>query len=192
MTAPSVAARLVSPVTDRDHQLGAPTAPVTLVEYADFECSYCGQAYHVVKALERRLGRGLRVVYRHFPLTVVHPDAEPAALAAEAAGAQGKFWQMHGLLFEHQTALDRDALESYAAALGLDMRRFTRELEGRVHADRVREDFMGGIRSGVNGTPTFFINGLRHDGAYDLGSLLSALQKAAPSAMDERRRAPHK
>jgi protein-disulfide isomerase len=187
MTALSFAAgQLVAPVSSRDHQLGEPTAPLTLVEYADFECSYCGGAYHVVKALERQLGRRLRVVFRHFPLAVVHPHAELAAEAAEAAAAQRQFWRMHALLFEHQTALDGQALTNYAAALGLDLARFTRELRERVHAAHVQEDFMGGVRSGANGTPTFFINGTRHDGPYDFENLLAALENAAPSAMQEK------
>jgi protein-disulfide isomerase len=188
MTQRSSAARLVVPVTERDHCLGSPTAPVTLVEYGDFECAHCGQAYHVVKALVRRLGKQLRLVYRHFPLTVVHPHAELAAEAAEAAGSQNRFWQMHALLFEHQSALGGQGLLSYAASLELDLQRFAAELSEHVHAERIREDFMGGVRSGVNGTPTFFINGLRHDAPWDFGSLLSAVEAATPSVIDERRR----
>jgi protein-disulfide isomerase len=173
----SAAARLVVPVSNRDHILGQVTAPVTLVEYGDYECSYCGQAHHVVKQLRQLLGRQLCFVFRHFPLTTVHPHAELAAEAAEAAGAQGKFWEIHDVLFEHQHALAPDDLVRYAAALGLDLSEFSSELARHVHAPRVREDFMGGVRSGVNGTPSFFINGVRHDGSFDFDTLLNAIEQ---------------
>jgi protein-disulfide isomerase len=167
------------PVSERDHVIGPRTAPVTLVEYGDFECPYCGAAHPVVKEVQRRLANGLRFAFRHFPLTRVHPHAEHAAEAAEAAGAQGKFWEMHDLLFEHQNALEDEDLLLYAAFLGLDMDRFASELELGVHAPRVRDDFLSGVRSGVNGTPTFFINGRRHEGAADLQTLLAAIAAAA-------------
>jgi protein-disulfide isomerase len=171
----SAAPRLTLPVSARDHILGSVTAPVTVVEYGDYECPYCGQAHHVVKQLRQLLGRRLCFVFRHFPLTRVHPHAQQAA---EAAGAQGKFWEMHSMLFEHQHALAADDLVRYAAALGLDLSRFSSELIGHVHATRVREDFMSGVRSGVNGTPTFFINGVRHDGTFDLDTLVNAIEVA--------------
>jgi protein-disulfide isomerase len=174
----SAAPRLTMPVSTRDHILGPTTAPVTLVEYGDYECPYCGQAHHVIKQLQRLLGRQLRFVFRHFPLTMAHPHAQHAAEAAEAAGGQGKFWEMHYVLFEHQHALDDGALVQYAAGLGLDLHRFTGELASHIHAARVREDFMSGVRSGVNGTPTFFINGMRHDGMFDFDTLLSAIEYA--------------
>ncbi|MDB5310449.1 MAG: bdbD [Gemmataceae bacterium] len=169
-------ARLTVPVTAADHVLGPPAAPVTLVEYGDFECPFCGQAHGVVRALREQLGRQLRFVFRHFPLTTVHPHAQHAAEAAEAAGAEGKFWEMHDVLFEHQDALEDSDLVRYAAALGLDQTRFILELAGHVHAARVRADFLGGVRSGVNGTPTFFINGWRHDGPFDFDTLLEAIE----------------
>lgn len=181
-------ARLAVPVSERDHVLGPLAAPVTLVEFGDYQCRHCGHAYHIQNALERRLSKRLRIVYRHFPLSVSHPRAEVAAEAAEAAGAQGKFWQMHALLFENQGELDDAALLRYAAHLGLDLPRFRRELGERVYSDRIREDFMVGIRSGANGTPTFFINGLRHDGLQDFTTLLQALEAASPPAIDGRRR----
>jgi protein-disulfide isomerase len=185
---PTGGARLVVPVGERDHVLGPLMAPVTLVEFGDYQCRQCGQAYHIQNALERRMPKRLRIVYRHFPLSVSHPRAEVAAEAAEAAAAQGKFWQMHALMFENQAQLDDAALLRYAAHLDLDVARFRRELGERVHADRVREDFMIGIRSGANGTPTFFINGVRHDGFQDFATLLQALEAASPPAIDGRRR----
>jgi protein-disulfide isomerase len=170
---------LTPPVGDRDHVIGPRTAPVTLVEYGDYECPYCGAAHPVVKEVRRRLGNSLRFAFRHFPLTRVHPHAQHAAEAAEAAGAQGKFWQMHDQLFEHQEALDDADLLLYAAAIGLDLDRFLNELETGVHAARVREDFLSGVRSGVNGTPTFFINGRRHEGASDVQTLLAVIAATA-------------
>jgi protein-disulfide isomerase len=124
------------------------------------------------------MGNQLRVVFRNFPLTQIHPHSEHAAEAAESAGGQGMFWEMHDTLYEHQNALDDLHLVEYAAEIGLDLPRFERDMAMHTYADRVREDFMSGVRSGVNGTPTFFINGRRHDGSYDLVSLMSALEKA--------------
>ncbi len=158
--------RLTPPVSDDDHAAGPADAPVTLVEYGDYECPYCGMAYPVVKALQRELGTRLRLVFRNFPLAEAHPHARHAAQAAEAASAQGKFWEMHDMLFEHQHALaDADLIE-YARELGLDAERVAQELEDGTHAKRVRDDFRHGVRSGVNGTPTFFINGERYDGSW--------------------------
>ena len=167
---------LVTPVSDRDHVQGPPDAPVTLLEYGDYQCPYCGAAHPIVKALQRRLGDTMRFAFRHFPLATIHEYAEGAAEAAEAAGAQGKFWAMHDMLFENQPNLDFDSLVAYATELGLDAERFALELENHVHAPRVREDFVSGIRSGVNGTPTFFINGMRHEGSFDFESMLEAIQ----------------
>jgi len=169
------------PVGPRDHKQGSEDAPVTLVEYGDYECPYCGAAHPVVKEIKRRLGDQLCFVFRHFPLTQIHPHAENATEAAEAAGAEGKFWQMHDTLFENQQALDDVHLVRYAAALKLDVDRFERELAEHLYAKRVREDFLSGVRSGVNGTPTFFINGVRHDDSYELETLLAAIEAAMPS-----------
>jgi protein-disulfide isomerase len=176
-------AALTTPVSeDRDHIQGPADAGVTLVEYGDFECPYCGAAYPIVKDVQARMGDRLRFVFRNFPITTSHLHAEHAAEAAEAAASQAKFWQMHDVLFENQRRLrDRD-LSAYAEQLGLDVERFDRELAEHVYADRVREDFMSGVRSGVNGTPTFFVNGARHDDSYDLETLLAALEGAAASA----------
>src|ERR1700730_4102488 len=161
-------AKLAPLVSQRDHQLGPETAPVTLVEYGDYECPYCGEAYPIVKEIQRRLGDRLRFVFRNFPLAQSHPHAEHAAEAAEAAAAQEKFWEMHDYLFEHQQALDDAHLVQYAAALHLDKEMFVREMTEHVHTNRVHEDFMSGVRSGVNGTPTFFTIGQSHVRCYEL------------------------
>jgi protein-disulfide isomerase len=174
----SPTARLKPPIGENDHVQGPANAPVTIVEYGDYECPYCGEAYPVTKALQKRLGDQLRFVFRNFPLSEMHPHAENAAEAAEAAGAQGKFWEMHDMLYENQAALEPEDLVRYAQALHLDARRFVKEISEHLYAERVREDFGSGVRSGVNGTPTFFINGVRHDGPFDLASLLAAIEEA--------------
>jgi protein-disulfide isomerase len=167
---------LTLPVTEgRDHIQGPATAKVTLVEYGDYQCPHCLQAYPIMLDLQEHMGERMRLVFRNFPITTIHPDAQNAAEAAEAAGAQGKFWEMHDYLFEHQSRLDDVALLSYAADLGLDVARFMADLETHAFAARVHEDFLSGVRSGVNGTPTFFINGLRHDGPWDLETLTAAI-----------------
>ena len=179
--------RLTPPVSDRDHAAGLADAPVTLVEYGDYECPYCGMAYPIVKALQRQLAADLRFVFRNFPLAEAHPHARHAAQAAEAAAAQGKFWEMHDMLFEHQDALTDADLIGYARELGLDAERVARELENGTHAKRVRDDFRNGVRSGVNGTPTFFINGQRYDGSWmNEKKLVGALR----AAVDANREAP--
>lgn len=167
------------PVSVRDHIQGSPDAQVTLLEYGDYECPYCGQAYYVINELRDLFGDGLRLVYRNFPLTTVHPHAQHAAEAAEAAGAQGRFWEMHDTLYEHQNQLTDRHLKLYASQIGLDMSRFNREISVHAWAPRVREDFLSGARSGVNGTPTFFINGVRHVGLVDVPSLQMAIEDAA-------------
>ena len=176
---PAATGKLKPPVGANDHVQGPAKAPVTLVEYGDYECPYCGEAYPVVKALQKRLGDQMRFVFRNFPLAEAHPHAEHAAEAAEAAGAQGKFWEMHDLLYENQDALEDEDLVRYARALHLDVPRFVKEMESGAYLERVREDFRSGVRSGVNGTPSFFINGARHDGPFDLASLLAAIEEAA-------------
>ena len=168
--------RLTVPVGERDHLLGPATAPVTLVEYGDYECPYCGAAHASVEQVRQVMGNDLCFVFRHFPLSQIHPHAYQAAEAAEAAGAQNRFWEMHHLLFANQDRLGLRDLIGYAGALGLDLERFVTDLRGHAHAGRLREDFLSGVRSGVNGTPTFFVNGLRHDGGYDVEVLLEALR----------------
>ena len=173
-------ATLTLPVSeDRDHIQGPAEAAVTLVEYGDYECPYCGAAYPMIKEVQERMGERLRFVFRNFPISTSHPHAEQAAEAAEAAATQGRFWQMHDLLYENQQRLGDEDLRSYAEQLGLEVEPFDQELAEHVHAPRVHEDFMSGVRSGVNGTPTFYINGSRHDDSYDAETLLAALERAA-------------
>jgi protein-disulfide isomerase len=171
---------LTVPVTeDRDHIQGPANAAVTVVEYGDYECPYCGAAYPIVKEVQNRMGERLRFAFRNFPIPTSHPHAEQAAEAAEAAANQGRFWEMHDLLYENQQRLRDQDLRAYAERLGLAVERFDKELAEHVHAARVQEDFMSGVRSGVNGTPTFYINGARHDASYELDTLLAALERAA-------------
>jgi protein-disulfide isomerase len=164
---------------ERDHIQGPADAAVTLVEYGDYECPYCGAAYPIIKEVQARMGDRLRFVFRNFPIVTSHPHAEQAAEAAEGASDQDAFWPMHDLLYERQRHLRDEDLHSYAEELGLDLDRFDAELADHLHAPRVREDFMSGVRSGVNGTPTFYIDGVRHDDSYDADTLLRALEQAA-------------
>ena len=176
-------AKLVIPVSDRDHSVGPADAPVTLVEYGDFECPHCRRAYPVVQGVRRHMGDNLRFVFRDFPLSEAHPHAERAAEAAEAAGAQGHFWEMHDVLFHNQDALEDADLLTYAAQIGIDPQRVARELAAGTHVKKIRDDFRGGVRSGVNGTPTFFINGVRYDGNWsDTAEFRQALTDAAAHA----------
>ena len=167
--------KLALPMPDRDHIQGSIDAPIALVEYGDYECPYCGEAYPIVKAIQERLSDRLCFAFRNFPLINSHPHAQHAAEAAEAAGAQGRFWEMHDLLYENQDALEDEYLARYAATLGLDAEPLIKEVLAGAHTARVREDFRSGARLGVNGTPSFFINGVRYDGATDVEELLSAL-----------------
>jgi protein-disulfide isomerase len=174
---------LTLPVSEgRDHVQGPADAGVTLVEYGDYECPYCGAAYPIIKEVQARMGERLRFVFRNFPIATSHPHAGQAAEAAEAAAAQGKFWEMHDLLYENQKRLRDEDLRGYAEKLGLDLDRFDKDLTGHVHAARVHEDFMSGVRSGVNGTPTFYIDGIRYDDPYDVDTLLSALGQVVQRA----------
>ena len=173
----------------RDHIRGGEDAPVTLVEYGDYECPYCGQAEVVVRELLVSFGDDLRYVWRHLPLNDVHPRAQLAAEAAEAAGAQGAFWEMHDRLLDHQDALTPGDLGSHGEALGLDIDRFWDELRRRRYAGRVEEDVASADASGVAGTPSFFINGKRHRGAYDVDTLTAAVRAARARAVSVRRHA---
>jgi protein-disulfide isomerase len=164
------------PQSRRDHIQGPIDAPSALVEYGDYECPYCGEAYPIIKAVQERLGDRLCFAFRNFPLVNAHPHAQHAAEAAEAASVQGRFWEMHDLLFENQNALEDEDLVQYATALGLDARRLIGEVAAGTHTARVREDFRSGARGGVNGTPTFFINGARYDGEPSVNALLAALR----------------
>lgn len=177
-------AQLVIPVSNNDHVAGPENAPVTLIEYGDFECPHCGRAEPIVQGIRRYMGDRLRFVFRQFPLAEAHPHAEAAAEASEAAGAQGKFWEMHDILFRHQRALGTKDLIDYAAEVGADSERVAKELADGVYRRKVRDDFRGGIRSGVNGTPTFFINGIRFDGNWaDTDEFLQALGDAAGASI---------
>ena len=167
------------PDPDRDHLQGTVDAPIALLEYGDYECPFCGEVQPIVTEIQRRLGDDLCFAFRHFPLTNVHPHAEHAAEAAEAAGEQGAFWLMHETLFANQDALDDESLAQYAATLGLDEIRVLQEVISNAHAHRIREDFRSGVRAGVNGTPCFFINGQRYDGACALEPLLDAVSQPA-------------
>jgi protein-disulfide isomerase len=172
-------ARLTLPVGARDHVQGPDTAPLTLLEYGDFECPQCGQVYPIVKELQRAFGDRLRFVFRHFPLTNNHPHAQHAAEAAEWAASRGRFWEMHDALFGDQAALsDRHILER-ATALGLPPAPLETAWVTHTYLARVKEDFRSGIQSGVSGTPAFFINGVRHTGLWDADSLTRALEDAA-------------
>ena len=166
-----------------DHVRGPDTAPVTLVEYGDFECPYCGRAEPALRDLLAEFGDDLRYVYRHLPLPDVHPRAKIAAEASEAAGSQGAFWEMHDLLFEHQDALRPADLLDYARQLGLDVERFERELRRHEYTARIARDIQSADLSGVTGTPSFFVNGERHYGAYDLASLETAVRTARKRAV---------
>jgi formate-nitrite transporter family protein len=170
---------LVYPVTERDHAQGPPNAPITLLEYGDYECPYCGRAYPIVKELQQRMGGRLRFVFRNFPLNSVHPHASIAAQSAEAASAQGKFWEMHDMLYEHQDDLADADLTQYALKLGLELYRFRSDLASEIFARRIEEDVRTGKASGVTGTPSLFINGKRYRGPLELPALESALQEAA-------------
>lgn len=169
---------LLVPVNANDHIQGSADAEWTLVEYGDYECPFCGQAYPIVKQLQERLGDRLSVVFRNFPLRQIHPNAEHAAEAAEFAGAYGSFWKMHDLLFENQQHLDDEFLFGLAAKIALSAHKLRRSIASEIYRERIDDDFRGGIRSGVNGTPTFFINGIRHNGPFDFDTLLRAFAEA--------------
>ncbi len=163
------------PVGERDHSHGPANALAVLVEYGDYECPICGAAYVTVKEIQQSLGPRLKFVFRNFPITGMHHHAKDAAQAAEAAAAQGAFWEMHDMLFENQDDLTPEDLKRYATELGLDASRLIGEVQADLYAKRIEEDFRSGVRSGVNGTPTFFINGLRYDGPRDVESMVKTL-----------------
>jgi protein-disulfide isomerase len=169
------ASKFLFPHADHDHIQGPTDAPIALVEYGDYECPYCGEAYPIVKAIQKALGKRLCFAFRNFPLVNSHPHAEHAAEAAEAAAAQGRFWEMHDALYENQEALEDTDLARYASALGLDGDRVIREVLTGAHALRIREDLKGGVRAGVDGTPCFFVNGVMYDGPTDYEEMLAAL-----------------
>jgi protein-disulfide isomerase len=175
---------LTEPVSAKDHAQGPAKAPVTLVEYGDYECPACGAAYPDLKEVQEEMGENLRFVFRNFPLSNMHPHAFAAAEAAEAAAAQGKFWEMHDMLYEHQDDLEPDTLVSYAEALGLDINRFVKDVNEGAFKTKIKHDFQTGVMSGVNGTPSLFINGERYDGSLDAETLLEVLQAVAIESGD--------
>ena len=174
-------AMLKIPITPRDHRRGDPGAPVILVEYGDYQCPYCAMAQPVVRELLHSFGADLALVYRHFPITEAHPLAATAAQAAEFAGDHNAFWDMHEALFANQPRLSLPAIFGIAGALGLSQTELQQALSAGTYAQKVRDDFMGGVRSGVNGTPCFFINGLRHDGAHGFPELATAIAAVLPT-----------
>ncbi|MGI0090829.1 MAG: DsbA family protein [Nitrososphaerales archaeon] len=170
--------KLTLPVSEgRDHIEGGSKAKVTLVEYGDYQCPYCGQAYPIVKKVQEKYKNRLRFVFRNFPLTEIHPRAEFGAEMAEASGAQGKFWDMHDYIYVNQASLNNeDLFLGFAKSkLSLDEDKISREVDKHFYSPRIREDFLSGVRSGVNGTPTFFLNDRRHDGSYEFNSLTDAV-----------------
>ncbi len=177
-----MATYLSRPVSHRDHVIGPHEAPVTLVEYGDYECPHCGKAFPVLEEIRLAMRDSLRFAYRHFPISLGHTQAQMAAEAAEAAGAQGRFWEMHTKLFTNQDAQDQLSLERYAIEVGLDVARFHMDLATRAHRQRVLEDIASGEESGVTWTPTFFINDVRFGYAPNLDGLLEALRTAAEEA----------
>jgi protein-disulfide isomerase len=166
-------------VSDADHTQGPANAEITLVEYGDYECPHCGRAYPIVKRVQKHFGKRLRFVFRNFPLGEMHPHAEGAAETAEFCGSLGKFWEMHDLIFENQERLSGPLYLELAQQIGVAPAALRASLEKREFLARVRADFTGGVRSGVNGTPTFFINGQRHDGAFDYHDLVAAIEDAS-------------
>lgn len=163
----------------RDHSEGSPDAPLVLVEYGDYQCPYCGAAYPIVKRVQKEFGKSLRFVFRNFPIANAHPQAEWAAETAEAAAAQGKFWEVHDFLYENQRFMGDEAYFAKAeTALKLDAKKIASEVAKGAYSSRIEEDYMSGIRSGVNGTPTFFINGVRYDGSPEFAPMVEALKAA--------------
>ena len=168
---------LKPPVHSSDHFEGDADAPLVLVEYGDYECPHCGRAYPIVKAIQQKMGEKLKFVFRNFPLAQAHPHAFAAAIASEAAGRQGKFWPMHDILFENQQNLSGAAIRIYAKKIGLDEITFLDDMDNMELRSKVESDFESGIRSGVNGTPTFFVNGNRYNGSWEPAEFLSYLNE---------------
>jgi protein-disulfide isomerase len=169
-------ATLKVPITSNDHIRGDQDAPITLVEYGDYECPHCGHAYPIIKRVQEHFGRRLRFVFRNFPLNEIHPHAQAAAESAEFAAAHDRFWEMHDGIFENQRTLGLPLLGELAQSLGMPATDLRYALETQKYAERVREDFLGGVRSGVNGTPTLFVNGHRHDGPFEFEDLVEAIE----------------
>lgn len=167
---------LIPAVNSNDHVYGNPGAPLELVEYGDYECPFCGRAYPIVKSIQEKLGEDLKFVFRNFPLRKIHPNAYPAAIATEAAALQGKFWEMHDIIFENQRTLEPEYIFAFASRLGLDMARFQSDIQDEDLYLKARKDFESGMKSGVNRTPTFFVNGRKFNGDWSTGQLLRYLE----------------
>ncbi|MGE0354313.1 MAG: DsbA family protein [Gemmatimonadales bacterium] len=167
---------LVVPVTARDHAIGPEGAPITLVEYGDLQCPHCALVHPLFTEIREQLAGDVRHVFRHFPLEDVHPHAAMAAMAAEAAAGQGRFWKLLDIVYEDNSSLDAAAILRMAKKAGVNSRRLQRELDSGIHAPRVRADQLGGRRSGVRGTPTLFINGARYAGTWNMESLVGAIE----------------
>jgi protein-disulfide isomerase len=168
--------QLTPAVNSHDHRFGDPGARLELVEYGDYECPYCGAAYPIVKGIQQRLGQDLKFVFRNFPLSKIHPHSFYAAVGAEAAGLQNKFWEMHDIIFENQKTLDAENIFQYGKTIGLDMVQFVFDLNQKILIDKVQKDFESGLRSGVNRTPGFYINGKKYEGEWRNGQLLQYLE----------------
>jgi protein-disulfide isomerase len=168
---------LKPPVSQNDHIQGNLHAEIELVEYGDYQCPHCGDAYPIVKSLQRQFGRNLKFIFRNFPLTEVHPQAKIAAVATEAAALQGKFWEMHDIIFENQRNLMRSSIMRYAAAVGLQLDQFESDLDNYKLVKKVEMDFESGLRSGVNGTPGFFVNGEKYNDSWDEGNFSNYLKR---------------
>ena len=175
-------AELRFPIADHDHVIGPAGAPVTLVEYGDYQCPHCQAAWPQVEQVLRRFGRDIRYAYRHFPISTVHPLAKPAAECAEFAGAHGLFWEMNSAIYANGHQLSGTVLFALASQLRLDVAGLRNALEQGTYAGKVEADFLGGVRSGVNGTPCFFIDGRRHDGSYAAPVLIAAISAVARNA----------
>jgi len=172
-------ATLAIPLSVHDHVRGRVDAPLTLVQYGDFQCSHCARVYPMVLEIADDLGDSLAFALRHFPVPQIHPMAQRAAEAAEAAASQGRFWEMATELYENQEELDDDRLTRCARKADLDIKRFKKEMMSGIHASRVRADYLGGVRSAVKGTPTFFINGQIYEGPHQSAALVAELLKAS-------------
>ncbi|HEX4373109.1 MAG TPA: DsbA family protein [Puia sp.] len=168
--------KLKPAVNSKDHYEGSENAPVELVEYGDYQCPHCGHAYPIIKSIQKKLGSKLKFVFRNFPLAEAHPDATHAAIAAETASAQNKFWEMHDIIFENQQRLDDTHLVRYAEKIGLDIKKFETDFEKPEFTEKVESDFESGIHSGVNGTPSFFINGQKYNGDWEEEPFLDYLE----------------
>jgi protein-disulfide isomerase len=169
-------------VSSKDHITGGANAPIELVEYGDYQCPHCGHAHPIIKSILHSLGKDIKFVFRNFPLQEAHPDAVPAAVSTEAAALQDKYWEMHDTLFEHQSHLSAEHLFVYADKTGLDVQKFATDIQKDDLLNKVQNDFESGIRSGVNGTPTFFINGVKYNGSWEKEDFLPYLQEKIKAA----------